>query len=183
MKKVFAEGKKQAEKEMKSRCGETIPQAGGERDRLIAEMKGFCHKMIPDPYNPVTREATKCKHCKHVSTHITCDCKNDGICLTRTKEWSTSHNDAWELWDELQGRKVYAVNPAGDIHQICYEINAIDYLTVGITFADVVSKAWIEWKARHDKVLKERAWSIEIFRYRQGIGEIRFWSQCRTTSK
>lgn len=59
--------------------------------------------------------------------------------------WSTSRNDAWELWDELPYPKVYQQYSVNE-HRIIIKINNILCTFNGTSFALAVSKAWIEWK-------------------------------------
>lgn len=127
----------------------TVPEVGLVRDRLVARLKGFTHEMVPDPYNPITRTATRCKYCDHVSTHITCRCENNGCCLTRTKPWSTSPSAAWELWDDLiviYGMKtIKYIQVAAKEHTIIVHRPHpfVELQIDGTSFADVVSNAWL----------------------------------------
>jgi len=104
-----------------------IPSAGRKRDKLIALMKNM-------------RSEVEC-----AGHTIPC--------------WSTDRNDAWELWDELPKGKFYAEVGFACSIGIYYLSNKLEdirewlptYIIEGFSFADVVSKIWIEWKKGEKK--------------------------------
>lgn len=64
--------------------------------------------------------------------------------------WSTNRNDAWELWDELPRDKTY--QERFNIHFIVIHLNRLEFIALsGISFSDVVSQAWLEWKQKWRK--------------------------------
>ena len=103
------------------------------RDKEIAELKGL------KPY--------KAFHDDYVYNHMIHDEYESYEVPKYIPHWSTDRNDAWELWDELPDEKSYFQNM--DYHRI--EIRKVTYsmnlsIFEGTSFADAVSKAWIEWK-------------------------------------
>jgi hypothetical protein len=68
----------------------------------------------------------------------------------KVKKWSTSRNDAWELWDELPKPKYYR-----ELSDLEIETGSTDFTCVitfdgkvffqGTSFADCVSQVWIEY--------------------------------------
>lgn len=147
-----------------------IPPAGRERNRLIAKTKGiepafacyadnvsgddYCVWDTSEPYNCLyASRGIKKEECK-------CWCERpEGEYIP---EWSTDRNDAWELWGELPEPKRY--DQLG-IEHIIYAGFSQDYMGIkdcliyeikGNSFADAVSKAWLEFKGWEEKELLKK---------------------------
>lgn len=103
-----------------------IPEVGKERDKIIANMKGL----------------------KWNTTIILSDHFTD---YPHNPSWSTSRNEAWELWDEMKAATPILNYQIFDSNHVVNNAHSIDNQTMtiseeGNSFADVVSKAWIRWK-------------------------------------
>ncbi|KKN06050.1 hypothetical protein LCGC14_1081280 [marine sediment metagenome] len=107
--------------------------AGRERDKQIAKLKGICYhewKAVDDYYPNGVRSGFhwKCKYCRKEKYKKSIEIQ---------KSWSTSWNDAKELWDELPKKEKVnllirmAIRLAND--------NKFD-------FPDSASEAWIKRK-------------------------------------
>lgn len=110
--------------------------AGKERDIEIEKLKGYS-KEVPAP------DSWAC------NSKIALE-REDGdlLCpLCLTKSYSTSWNDAKELWDELPFDKRYFENQNED-HEITYAVKILGEFIYGKDFPDAVSQAWIKWKER-----------------------------------
>lgn len=92
-----------------------IEAVGRKRDIQIAKLKGYNVLQYGAMYTNLPME------------------KSD-TCRTR-KYWSTSRNDAWELWDEL---------PVNWKHIVMYEWGLVDFDSD--KFAPAVSNCWITWR-------------------------------------
>ena len=143
-----------------------IPEAGRERDKLIAELKGIepvyaCYADDPagdgycvlDNNNPFN-----CLICEREEITNKFECKEWAIRpdYEWIPLWSTSRNDAWELWDELPLDRMYRENLIEGVLRYIVSVNwkhdnpeslyKPALIIVDDSFPDAVSKTWIIWK-------------------------------------
>ena len=127
-------------------------KAGRLRDYQIAELKGinpiyacYVDNFAGDEYCVLNEDKPfDCRICEREKIIDKFKCKEWKLRPENEwlPQWSTSHNDAWELWDELPVPKEYFVDKNKTVISI-YDLN----LAVrGDSFPDAVSKVWIEWK-------------------------------------
>ncbi len=112
--------------------GGKIPEAGIERDVVIARLKGCQTKIVGSGATLLLRK-------RH------------------TPAWSTDRNAAWELWDEIEsspdiiGIDYQSNKPGFGTCAVSFSYAKEKFSTnvfFGKSFSDVVSQAWIAWKLK-----------------------------------
>ena len=139
----------------------TIPPAGRERNLLIAEMKGitpvfacYVDNIGGDNYCVLDDEKPwDCTICERegITNKEVCKQWKQRFESEWLPEYSTSRNDAWELWDELPISKHYGINDLGE-HLVTWYQDTTQKTISGTSFAEAVSKAWIEYKESIEEV-------------------------------
>lgn len=69
---------------------------------------------------------------------------------TSVLEWSTSWNDAKELWDELPKTKEYEEGKDGENVLYFRNKQGLVIKVSGKDFPDAISQAWIKWKEKNE---------------------------------
>jgi hypothetical protein len=119
-----------------------IPEAGRERDKLIARLKYPKVKfIINDPIDD-SNFVFYIPSGKPYKTHA--------IDYKYLPDWSINLLDTWELWDELPQIKTITMRDNKYFIQYGVPDNPADLIyhpgIEGISLSDAVSKAWISWK-------------------------------------
>lgn len=116
-------------------------EAGRERDKQIAKLKGMVAKTGKELVSDKTFAEWTLENLADV-LHI--QDKDDNRRWRYCSHWSTSWNDAKELWDELPFDKRYYENQNED-YSITYAVKVLGEFSYGKDFPDVVSRAWIKY--------------------------------------